>query len=290
MRPVNTTIFHICQLDGATATPPWAILYEVILDDFRNPEAAAQKRAFAKAQGACLATRDLGMYCIVYCHDLRHAKDEVDGMEDQLRRCGWIQRSWTLQELVNPDMVHFYDTHWTRIGVKPLPLATLSGITQIDRPVLEPIFTLSGAGQYLFLGLSCQDDSSDRPTCTRMPFCDWNGRFVRFAQYRTLDLAKIPKGLAKESHVERNVDPETSKLIGKYIARARDQQNNLTCGRQDSLSKYEPLGILDCPRRVHCLDSNHPSSLRQDQLSGSLYMNASPGQWIRRPLVSQPAL
>ncbi|KAK2605818.1 hypothetical protein QQS21_003772 [Conoideocrella luteorostrata] len=182
MRLVNTTTCLPYQFDGTSFTPPYATLShccgadEVLLDDLGGSEGAAKKLGFAKVLGACFVARHLGMQwlridtecidrsspveiakaanstfqwyrncevCIVHLSDLQYQRDEVGGIEDQLRRCRWMQRSWTLQELMAPHIVQFYDTKWTLIGTNWSLLATLSTITRIDTPVLNDAECLS---------------------------------------------------------------------------------------------------------------------------------------------------
>lgn len=69
--------------------------------------------------------------CYVYLFDY-----EAPQAHD-LGRCSWFTRGWTLQELVAPKTLHFFDKTWTWFGDKTTLRATLSNITNIDTSLLE---------------------------------------------------------------------------------------------------------------------------------------------------------
>lgn len=56
---------------------------------------------------------------------------------DRLRSSRWFTRGWTLQELIAPAAVVFYDRAWTIIGTKAKLSKELSGITSISEKVLH---------------------------------------------------------------------------------------------------------------------------------------------------------
>jgi hypothetical protein len=55
---------------------------------------------------------------------------------DQLRKSRWFTRGWTLQELIAPARVKFYDKQWLSLGDKATLLRELNRITRIDEDVL----------------------------------------------------------------------------------------------------------------------------------------------------------
>lgn len=77
--------------------------------------------------------------CVVYLEDLP-AKGNLDV---HLRRCRWFTRGWTLQELVAPDHIHFYDKEWNFRGSKQDLIEHLTKTTGIDRAVLQKQQSLS---------------------------------------------------------------------------------------------------------------------------------------------------
>jgi hypothetical protein len=64
------------------------------------------------------------------------AETDTEMLVRQLRSCRWFTRGWTLQELIAPSCVEFYDTHWTHIGTRMNLQKAISAITGIPLPVL----------------------------------------------------------------------------------------------------------------------------------------------------------
>ncbi|KAH8880902.1 HET-domain-containing protein [Thozetella sp. PMI_491] len=71
--------------------------------------------------------------CYVYLADL------VEGanLKTELPGCKWFTRGWTLQELIAPHDIIFFDREWNKIGSKGSLMKELSIITGIDIYVLE---------------------------------------------------------------------------------------------------------------------------------------------------------
>ena len=57
--------------------------------------------------------------------------------ERDFRECRWFTRGWTLQELVAPKAVQFYNSKWISIGSKSRYNRLISRVTGIDIRVLE---------------------------------------------------------------------------------------------------------------------------------------------------------
>lgn len=64
--------------------------------------------------------------CYVYLDDVDRA------MNDHFQRSRWWSRAWTLQELLAPTDVNFYDKDWTYIGSKVDLRTTISETTGVD--------------------------------------------------------------------------------------------------------------------------------------------------------------
>jgi hypothetical protein len=71
-------------------------------------------------------------HCYVYLSDLRPGTPAEDG----LGACRWFTRGWTLQELIAPNEVQFYDREWKYIGSKADFSETIASITRINVKVL----------------------------------------------------------------------------------------------------------------------------------------------------------
>jgi len=72
------------------------------------------------------------LVCYVTLQDL----DSTARLAAALPRCRWFTRGWTLQELLVPNEIRFYDRTWTCIGSKKTLIPLLSAITNIRRRYL----------------------------------------------------------------------------------------------------------------------------------------------------------
>jgi len=73
--------------------------------------------------------------CLVFLFDLDQLSD--------LPECRWFTRGWTLQEMLAPARIEFYNQTWTSIGTKELLLPQLSNITGIRQAVLTGAASLA---------------------------------------------------------------------------------------------------------------------------------------------------
>ncbi|KAK0708494.1 heterokaryon incompatibility protein-domain-containing protein, partial [Lasiosphaeris hirsuta] len=80
--------------------------------------------------------------CYAYLSDL-HLQPEADNLETSLRPCRWFTRGWTLQELIAPVNIHFYDASWNLVTSKHEATAVISRITGVDVAVLEDMTNLT---------------------------------------------------------------------------------------------------------------------------------------------------
>ncbi|PMD34568.1 HET-domain-containing protein, partial [Hyaloscypha variabilis F] len=73
--------------------------------------------------------------CYAYLSDYRSSSLE----EEEFRNCRWITRGWTLQELIAPRKVVFFNASWGRIGTKADEITRnlLSKTTKISAEVLN---------------------------------------------------------------------------------------------------------------------------------------------------------
>ncbi|TVY73295.1 Vegetative incompatibility protein HET-E-1, partial [Lachnellula suecica] len=70
--------------------------------------------------------------CFAYLSDLPSGVS----VEDGLPKCRWFTRGWTLQELIAPRQMMFYDQEWQSIGTKDDFCSLISSITKIDGDIL----------------------------------------------------------------------------------------------------------------------------------------------------------
>ncbi|KAK5121999.1 hypothetical protein LTR85_004571 [Meristemomyces frigidus] len=71
--------------------------------------------------------------CVAYLQDVDSSIGDTASLEQSV----WFTRGWTLQELIAPREVLFYDREWTKIGTKDALLDRLSGITGIPQRILS---------------------------------------------------------------------------------------------------------------------------------------------------------
>ncbi|KFY10405.1 hypothetical protein V491_07660 [Pseudogymnoascus sp. VKM F-3775] len=183
MRLINTTTMKLEEFMG-DEMPPYAILShtwgegEVTLQRFANLESAAQNKGFGKIKNSChLAQRNgishiwvdtccidksssaelteainsmfkwyaASVVCYAYLSDL-NPEDMVDGKGPSSRfaKSRWFTRGWTLQELIAPKSVEFYDREWRFRGSKAVLSKSISAITGIDCEVLHDSSALFG--------------------------------------------------------------------------------------------------------------------------------------------------
>ena len=174
MRLLNTTTLRLEEFIDDIA-PPYAILShtweqdEVTFDDITHERPGYKSKAgYAKIAKTCQEAKRYGMthawvdtccidksssaeltqalnsmfhwyrearVCYAFLADLEPKK--AGRVEDQLPGCKWFTRGWTLQELIAPTRIYFYDKDWACRGTRQALAVTLSAITRIDLPVLE---------------------------------------------------------------------------------------------------------------------------------------------------------
>ncbi len=78
--------------------------------------------------------------CLAYLSDFEPSAAVT---QDSLGSCRWFTRGWTLQELLAPRALYFYDRTWTYRGTKEDFTAELSAITGIERGALQGTRQLS---------------------------------------------------------------------------------------------------------------------------------------------------
>lgn len=173
MRLLN--VHTLALEDSWVSSPNYAILShtwgtdEVSFQEMSDPARARQKIGFSKIRKACDRAQSQGhdylwidtccidrsssaelteainsmsiwyknaSVCYAYLEDLTPSTDEHN--ESRWHSCRWFTRGWTLQELIAPAHVEFYDRDWTFRGQKSSPwmLRLLSDITSIEEEIL----------------------------------------------------------------------------------------------------------------------------------------------------------
>tara|TARA_R110002060_G_scaffold8496_7_gene12714 strand:+ start:158 stop:1858 length:1701 start_codon:yes stop_codon:yes gene_type:complete len=73
--------------------------------------------------------------CYAYLSDVSSADDVLT--ERGLRSCRWFTRGWTLQELIAPPRLLFYNSDWEMLASRADIAEVLANITHVDQGVLE---------------------------------------------------------------------------------------------------------------------------------------------------------
>ncbi|KAJ9616388.1 hypothetical protein H2200_000106 [Cladophialophora chaetospira] len=75
--------------------------------------------------------------CYVFLSDLPPGLAGYKDIGAAMEKCRWFERGWTLQELIAPEDLRFYDSAWHFLGRKDEMRSTIADITHIDQAVLE---------------------------------------------------------------------------------------------------------------------------------------------------------
>ena len=76
--------------------------------------------------------------CYAYLKDVPHAGDDVSTESDSVfAKSEWFTRGWTLQELIAPSHVVFFDQTWQLMGTRSGFKDSIAEITGIDRETLD---------------------------------------------------------------------------------------------------------------------------------------------------------
>ncbi|KAK5677671.1 hypothetical protein LTS10_009554 [Elasticomyces elasticus] len=159
MRLLNVDTFALQEF-AEGACPPYAILShrwqadECKFGDIEDLELAKHRKGFHKILGSCeFAKRDglsfvFSWYsnstvCYVYLYDVVSAFPDNTALAaptswvDALDTSDWFTRAWTLQDLLAPRRVSFFDVKWDFVGCLDGMIDGVAGITGIPRDVLN---------------------------------------------------------------------------------------------------------------------------------------------------------
>ncbi|OCL13222.1 hypothetical protein AOQ84DRAFT_385551 [Glonium stellatum] len=153
MRLLNSSTFELREFVGSE-TPPYVILShtweeeEVSFKDIQGLM-AAQKEGFTKIiNRRAQAVKDGFKWVWIDTRRIDKTSsaeltEAINSMyhwykhKDALRKSKWFTRGWTLQELIAPSLVEFYDSNWTEIGTKATLEDFLTDKTGIPREALR---------------------------------------------------------------------------------------------------------------------------------------------------------
>lgn len=74
--------------------------------------------------------------CYAYLSDVKAATDPSVKMPSAIGKSLWFTRGWTLQELIAPRELEFYDANWTCLGTRGYLQDAIARATRIPVPIL----------------------------------------------------------------------------------------------------------------------------------------------------------
>lgn len=95
-----------------------------------NKESSAE---ISEAINSMFAWYRRSAVCFVYLEDLGQDESHLEKLE----KCRWFTRGWTLQELLAPSEMRFFNAGWVQFGTKASLGGLLSKITPIDEKYLD---------------------------------------------------------------------------------------------------------------------------------------------------------
>jgi len=255
MRLINVHTLKLKYFEGETE-PPYAILShtwistedEVSFADFQDLTISRKKAGFKKIAFVCNEAKSTGIdhawvdtccidksssaelseainsmfrwyskakICYAYLSDVNLAPD--NDPEGLLKDSRWFTRGWTLQELLAPSSVVFFDSNWRSIGDKKSYCNTISDITGIDNAVLldsSKIFRELYATRMFWAAKRKTIRSEDIAYClmgilgVHMPLLYGEGnRAFRRLQHELVKLTSSHSLLTWGLHSEHPIDP-----------------------------------------------------------------------------------
>ncbi|KAI1844011.1 hypothetical protein JX266_009877 [Neoarthrinium moseri] len=167
MRLLNIRTFILETFHDSTIIPRYAILShtweeeEVLFEDVTNQPHSVwmQKKGASKVIASCRqALRDDSAYiwidtCCIEKSSSAELSEAINSMfrwyqeaaicyaylsdaTDNHGKCRWYSRGWTLQELIAPPILNFYNKDWKFVGTRHSDALLISKITGIDTRLL----------------------------------------------------------------------------------------------------------------------------------------------------------
>ena len=164
--------------------------------------------------------------CYAYLSDVNLAAEDdsseellTTGGENLLKNSRWFTRGWTLQELLAPKLLVFFDSKWRKLGEKVFYCDTISSITGIDNAILldsSKIFGELYATRMVWAAKRKTSRAEDIAYClmgifgVHMPLLYGEGKHSAFRrlQLELFKLASSQSLLTWGGHPEHPIDPE----------------------------------------------------------------------------------
>ncbi|KAM6536621.1 hypothetical protein FALCPG4_002610 [Fusarium falciforme] len=234
MRLLNTTSLKLEYFVGA-GIPKYAILShrweaeEILFEDVQTDQ-WPEKKGVGKVKRVCLRAKDDGFKyiwidtCCIDKSSSAELSEAINSMFNWYRdsqvcyaylydvsideretfvKSAWFTRGWTLQELIAPQQVQFFDRQWRKIGDRLSLLDPIVNVTAIDRRVL-------GRGQH-HRHCGGDEDWVDGETC----LCGRDNGFRAFR--RLLSSFSVAARMSWASRrVTKRVEDQAYALLGLF--------------------------------------------------------------------------
>ncbi|KAI1411103.1 HET-domain-containing protein [Hypoxylon sp. FL1857] len=138
MRLINTHTLELKEYFGGQI-PRYAILShtwegdEATFQGWQNPDRPSVE--LSEAINSMFSWYNASEVCYAYLADVVPSEDHTSSF----RSSRWFTRGWTLQELLAPHAVVFYNREWGEIGMKKDMKAIISEVTRIPAEMMGPI-------------------------------------------------------------------------------------------------------------------------------------------------------
>ncbi|KAF2256582.1 hypothetical protein BU26DRAFT_513392 [Trematosphaeria pertusa] len=317
MRLINCVTLQFEEFIGKQI-PPYAILshtweaHEISFNDYCGVEELRQKLGSEKIFKTCELARNDGYAwvwidtccidksssvfkwyrrsarCYVYLSDFR-----LPGRATDISRCRWFTRGWTLQELIAPRDVRFYDAQWQLFGTKEGLAYTLDDITGISSLVIRgslPLNSIPVATRMSWAARRETTREEDIAYClfgifnVNLPLLYGEGKkaFLRLQEQiikQTNDLTLFAWRAERNTLLRRGIMAESPQEFAGY----RWYFGADTCGPEFSITNKGlkiTCDLLRWPKNTWLMPLGHGEMgrvgilLREDELNPGIYYRA----------------
>ncbi|KAF6811506.1 HET domain-containing protein [Colletotrichum sojae] len=184
---LNSTTIKIEEFFGSAIPKSYAILShrwedgEATYQEVGNERAMSQKPGWAKIRKTCSIARDRGFSYVwvdTCCINKQDFSELTEAINSMFKWYADATRGWTLQELIAPNRVEFFDGAWNAVGTREELADAILHRTDIDVSILRERSYVTGMG--------VREHLDDFPVGVRMSWAA--GRVTTRVEDRTYSL------------------------------------------------------------------------------------------------------
>jgi hypothetical protein len=193
--------------------------------------------------------------CFAYLSDISMDGPQSPRFQWHLGKCRWFTRGWTLQELLAPPEVVFFNMDWFMIGTRYLLRETLEDITGIDSSYMDPkwlpdLLAETPAAK-IMSWMSKRETTRPEDMAyslqgllnVQMPICYGEGGKSAFYRLQTEVLSRYG-----DISLFAWWSPKADRLPYGYSLFTGSPRNFLNCGRYRMAESWSPLEIISPPK------------------------------------------